>query len=162
MSKVQRVPRELLALLGIVGENAPSNLLDDYRGTIEMIDLILASIPTEEAFVNNAAAASGTNVDVIVPDGEVWFVRGAQVSINVDVSVQTCEAELIGPGGFLARQTWNTTTAVGGAVVLRTFGYVPSPIFIARAGQRFRGRMIRNPGFGLSMTTFVTFARVRV
>ena len=79
--KTQRYPRGLLGLLGIVGDSPPGVLEAEFKATIETIDLILAQVPSTTTSVNNAAAVTGTLVNVDVPEGQIWFVEGIEARV---------------------------------------------------------------------------------
>lgn len=162
--KVQRVPRELLALLGVVGDNPPASLLEDYRATIEMANLILAQIPIEQEFTNNAAAADGSTAVVTVPQGQVWFVDGVQTSVIANPATNSVRTETYWSGGLLTQQNLiSGTTVPGGAIVSYTDGWVSASGFqlVAKAGEDFTSRMVRNSGAALNMTCLVRFRRIR-
>lgn len=162
MSKVQRVPRELLALLGIVGENPPSVMLDELRGTVEMINLILAELPLEEEFTSNAAAVTGTNVTVTVPPGEVWFVEGVlgQVTVSPDdnhISVWWSAA------GLADVVYIDGVSKVPGSQNQQCV-YVPHPFpLIAKAGNEFHATLRNTDAAGAqTLVCFVSFRRILV
>lgn len=146
MAKVQRVPRPLLALLGIVGENPPQDLTNEYHGSIEMLPMVIAELAIEQTQSQTAAAAQGANLTVTVPQGEVWFTEGVQLTANsFDGTAQQMEMAVRWIGGELARQTWipgqNAVATAGQIVTCGWSAAAASFPIIARAGDSFFGRL---------------------
>lgn len=161
MSKLQRVPRSLLALFGIVGENPPNELEDSVRTVADISPLVLAELATENQFTTNAAAVAGSNAVVTVPSGEVWFVLGAfafvsrAAGVNNQVSI-----------------SWNQVTLDMVTTWLASFGsgddlaytrYNPTKPVVSVAGDTWTGRLNGTDAPGVqSLTAFVQFKRIRV
>lgn len=165
--KVQRAPRELLGLLGMVGESPPNQLLDEYRGTIEMVDLAIAQLPLEEEFTITAAAVAGSTAVVTVPANQVWFVTGAQSSVTFVTTGNELNMSLRWSGGFLAEKFWRGAVSCvsTGANGTYTFGanIQQNAPLIAHAGNTFTTRVDQIGGAGnKDITTFVNFRRVAV
>ena len=167
MSKVQRVPRPLLGLLGIVGDNPPQSLNDEYRGSIEMLPMVIAEVPLEEQFTTNAAAAQGGIATSTVPANEVWFVEGVQATTVLDGTVaQIAGISVRWNGGHLNYRCWVPSVsyaASAGSTVTDGFNAANGQPIIARAGSTFRARVDTLSGVAnVSLTLGLAFRRIPV
>lgn len=145
MSKVQRVPRPLLALLGIVGENPPQELTNEYHASIEMLPMVIAELPITGSTTTNAAATAGTVIQTFVPQGEVWFVDSVEATVVVDGTIPVnARCSIRWDGGHLANliAIVNVTyPAMAASVITDGFNAANGQPIIARAGTQFRVRL---------------------
>lgn len=165
MPKVQRVPRELLAAFAIVGEQPPSELLPDYRATLESLNFILTELPLESESATSAAAVAGTTVAVQVPAREVWFVESVEALITASADDNEIMARWSGgeleskvyidgqtkvPGSQNQQAGWSTAKS----------GTYP---LVVKAGQLLQARLVNTDAAGAqNLFCFVTLRRVRV
>lgn len=165
--KVQRVPRELLGLLGIVGDSPPASLLEEYRGTVEMINMVIGALPIEQEFAFDADAAVGDTAIVTVPAGEIWFVDGVQTSTTIaNTGTMAAHVETYWAGALLSEKYWfagvTTPTNTGGVTLNDGWFAARGFPIIAKAGENFTSRMANRSGAGVfPMTNLVRFRRVR-
>lgn len=83
---IQRVPRGLTNVLGQVGAVSPAALEDRVRATLEMLQFY-GQTQAQQLVATDAALASGTNLTLIVPQGQVWIVFAAQAQIVEDAAM---------------------------------------------------------------------------
>jgi hypothetical protein len=163
MSKVQRVPRPLLGLLGIVGEQPPQELTNEYHGSIEMLPMIVSEVALQAEFVNNATAAQGGTAIVTVPEGQVWFVDGVQYTVTLDGTVPvnarvSCrwDGGFLDASAFIANVTYPASAAstMGGG-----YNAARGQPIIARAGSVFSARVDSLVGAANISLTIGVFSR---
>lgn len=161
MSRIQRVPRSLLALFGIVGENPPQALDDSVRSVVDIKAEVLAELPTDSAFANNAAAVAGTNVTVTVPSGEVWFVLGGFAFVPRALNVNNQVAVSWNGVTLDSVTTWLASFASGSDTAFTR--YNPTRPIVSVAGDVWTGRLNgTDSGVAQSLTLFVQFKRIFV
>lgn len=163
MAKVQRVPRSLLALAGIVGENPPQSLSDFYQATIDVSGLIIAELNVEQGFTVNAASVAGSTAVLTVPAGEVWFLEGATALVqNVAATVNNAISVGIGNQAqamFYAVLGATVPAIVRNDTVVKTF----EPPYVLSAGQTVSARLDATDAAGNQlMIVLATFRRIRV
>lgn len=167
MARVQRQPREYLALLGIVGQNPPADSADFYQPTIETLDFIIAAIPQESTFTVNAAAVAGSNAIVTVPEGFVWFVEEAFASVNPSAAAtqnQVALARGVANVALLYAIPGQTVPNITGAQGRRDVAFASwKPPLLLRAGQTITGVLNGTDSAGVqTLTTFVVFRAIPV
>lgn len=78
--KIQRVPAGLNALLSLAGGRTPQELLEQVRGTLDLIQFYgltqYARLDTTDA-----AAAEGTVLEQVVPANQIWIVSAIHAVI---------------------------------------------------------------------------------
>jgi hypothetical protein len=168
-SNVQRVPRGLLALLGVVGQNPPATMSDEYRGALEMLELIAAEIPSQSASATNAAAATGATIDIAVPAGEMWFLLNAEAGIAAApvgrsnlVSIQLGFAGALNTVG-IDRFVPGATMPVPFAAYTAAAFFTPAKPVLLKPGDTVRGRLIATDAAAAqSLFVFATYRPIPV
>lgn len=166
MSKVQRVPRGLLALFDIVGAQPPSELADTYVGQVAMLDMILAEIPTESDTALNAAAVAGSTLLGSVPAGQMWFLTGFDCLISALsginnvinlVLVQNGRVVTVEEKAFVSGATW---PAIAGN---QTAWFHPEKPVLLKPGDSVQGKLIgTTSGVAQGMLLSWNFKRIPV
>ena len=168
--KIQRAPRSIVSLLGAVGAQPPSEFLDQQRGVIEMLDLTVHELVMGQSNTVDAAAVTGSSVDIDVPQGQIWWLLGLQVSIvaaAVTVS-NTLEASVRFDGkGIIAAQAshvlGSTLPPTPAAVNDHNCFYIPSRPTLLTPGDSVRGLLRSTDAAGAQLLAcVVTYRRVDV
>lgn len=79
MGQVNRIPNGFLDLLGVLslGKNPPA-FADQIAPVVDLVDFYSAQTLSGHNHVLNHAAV-GDNVEVFVPEGETWFLKGVSI-----------------------------------------------------------------------------------
>lgn len=84
---IQRVPRGLGEILSIFGGQTPQRLSDEVGGVLELVQYYGLQ-QNRVAFVNNAAAAEGANVDLVMSTN-AWTVLFAAEGVMIKTATMT-------------------------------------------------------------------------
>jgi hypothetical protein len=157
---INRFPEGLLALLDLKSRgNTPSDLSDVVQPGLDMLPFY--ELGQQLQWVNaNAAAAVGPAVaPVTVPDGEVWLVRQATLTIEALAGGTLYGALVSGPANTFAQyqaiarlpNPWTATAVAQGDVLT----WQPQTPFLARSGYVFAARFFSITGGGFTVLTSV-------
>jgi hypothetical protein len=163
VSRVQRTPRGLTSLLGIVGEQPPQLLADAYAPIVETRDLIVQELQPLQATSNDPAAVPGAGPSALVPPNEQHFLIAAEAVvtipagpptfIGVQLRLQTNAGSVV---AYASRSSADGPLTVGRQVVCF---FVPPQFMMLSPGHGFRAVLDELTGAAAASVTVVYLYR---
>lgn len=140
--QTQTYPRGLIDLLQLK-DSGPFRVMDDFRGSIELIDILGA----ERATFDSIASATitdgsvGASVTLTVPAGQIWFLVATAAWMNAQDPGDILQTNLRlvrgGAGSSYVETSQKATATLTGERVIAAHAW-ERPI-ILRAGDGIRG-----------------------
>ena len=168
--RIQRVPVAFLDALGLIGSGAnPDVVLNEVQGSVEMLELYLARLISNEA-TSSALTAVGDVADITVPDGQVWDLVSVQGGVSITTGSVGSGSEfgigVVVDNAFIRLFTHSTTPSAvgagerseGGAMVPKRIMLPPGTIVRTRFDQASGSPVLTD----VSITVGVLFHRLRV
>lgn len=150
MPQIQRIPEGLISLLGLVGEQAPSDVNDRVVPEVELLPFYVAKL-WETQQTSASVQNVGDTVTLEVPTRQFWLCQAVGVRFDLAAS---------GEFGFFAIG-WRPQTQSGIFVPIAREQRVVGATEIVRFGTQFQTPVLIPPGGALQVVLTRTNAAAR-